>query len=503
MRTSITIAYFILLLAGCSTPPIIGPLAHNGDPLAGELKLENNLTYRIRPDALTYTGMADYLLPDGTKYRGEFLNGKRQGAGRESLPSGETYEGNWINDQREGQGVLIKSDDSVYTGAFQNNLRAGYGIQTSPAGRYEGDWYADSPHGFGYFTGGQGIEYLGAWEEGKRSGYGVAVMRSQNRYEGMWIDNKRNGYGEEVRLDGRRYTGDWVENKRDGQGTEILPDDSSHAGEWKFNAPLGAGTSIDESGIKLSGMWSGKTIRAGLVILPSQASYAGLLYNPRKRSLNPRFLNWISSQAQRGDAHAALMLAKAYSDYSMPKQSPDKAWFWFVKAANQALVEGQYRLALIYLENSEDKHLAVLLLTEAVKHKHASSALKLAELYERGEGVVQNTATALNLYEQASDGGNMQARNKLAWLLATSSNEQLRDGSKAVALARPMVYLFDTWPYLETLAAALAETQNYSNAVLVQQKALTRAESVTDSGIQEQLTHRLELYQAQKPFRSD
>jgi len=127
--------------------------------------------------------------------------------------------------------------------------------------------------------------------------------------------------------------------------------------------------------------------------------------------------------------------------------------------------------------------------------------MKLAGLYESGEGVVKNTATAIQLYEQASDGGNMQARNKLAWLLATSSAKQFRDGSKAVRLARPMAYQYNTWPYLETLAAALAESGNYSNAVAVQKKALTRAENVTDTGNLAQITLRLELYKADKPFR--
>ncbi len=506
MRTSLTSAFillsFCLLVTGCTTPPLIGVTTQPNDAQAGKLTLQNNKTYAVRPDLLIYTGLANYQYPDGSVYEGDFVAGKRQGKGHEILPSEEEYEGEWYQDQREGQGVLIIPDHSIYTGAFRNNRRAGFGIQTSPSGRYEGDWLADVPHGFGHFTGVAGLEYLGEWKLGKRAGYGVGITRAQSRYEGMWRDNQRSGYGEETRLDGGRYLGDWVDNKQEGLGVSTLPNGDTHSGEWAFNAPMGAGTRRDENGVQLSGMWSGTKLRAGLVQLSNKKSYAGPLYNPRKQGLNPQFLAWITEQAGAGNAQAQLMLGEAYSDYNLPKPDEEKARRWFELAAQQNMVEGKYRLALLFLQNSQNVPQAISLLTEAAEQQHALSSLKLASMYENGEHVEQSIDTAIKLYEQASNLGNLQARNKLAWLFATSSSEQIRDGSKALTLARPMAYLFDTWPYLETLAAALAETGNYSNAVTVQEKAIERAENETNPDILAQLNHRLDLYKAEKAFRS-
>lgn len=507
MRTSLTPACFflchVLLVAGCATPPLIGAITQQNDEQAGKLTLQNNKTYPVRPDALIYTGFAYYQYPDGSVYEGDFVAGKKQGNGHEILPSDEEYKGEWYQDQREGQGVLIVPDHSIYTGAFQYNRRAGFGIQTSPSGRYEGDWLADVPHGFGNFTGVAGLEYVGEWNQGKRTGYGVGVTRSKSRYEGMWHDNKRSGFGEETRLDGSRYTGDWADNNREGQGVSTLPNGRIHAGEWAFNAPLGAGTRRDENGVELSGMWSGSTLRAGLMQLSDKQSYAGQLYNPGKQGLNPRFLAWIIAQAQAGNAQAQLMLGKAYSDYSTPKPDPKKAMYWFGLAANQKMVEGKYRLAQLYLQNSQKIQQAISLLTEAAEQQHAPSTLKLATMYDKGTHVDQSIDTAMQLYEQASNLGSLQARNKLAWIFATSSSEQYRNGNKALELVKPLAYLFDTWPYLETLAAALAETGNYSNAVTVQQKAIARAENETDPDILAQLNRGLDLYKAEKTVRSN
>ena len=507
MRTSLTPPCFFLclylLVAGCATPPLIGEIAQQNDEQAGKLTLQNNKTYPVRPDALSYTGFAYYQYPDGSVYEGEFVAGKRQGNGHQILPSDEEYEGEWHQDQREGQGAIIVPDHSIYTGTFRNNRRAGFGIQTSPSGRYEGDWLANVPHGFGNFTGVAGLEYVGEWKGGKRTGYGLGVTRSKSQYEGMWHENKRSGYGEEIRLDGSRYRGDWADNKREGQGVSSQPNGSLHDGEWAFNAPLGAGTHKDENGVQLTGMWSGSTLRAGLVQLSNKQSYAGLLYNPRKQGLNPHFLSWITEQAETGNAQAQLMLGEAYSDYSLPKPDRDKARHWFELAANQNIVEGKYRLAVLYLKNSENAQQAVNLLSEAAEQQHAPSNLKLATLYDEGEHVDQSMDTAIKFYAQASDLGNLQARNKLAWIFATSSSERNRDANKALELVKPLAYLFDTWPYLETLAAALAETGNYSNAVSVQQKAIVRAENETDPAILARLNRSMNLYKAEKTIRSN
>ena len=70
------------------------------------------------------------------------------------------------------------------------------------------------------------------------------------------------------------------------------------------------------------------------------------------------------------------------------------------------------------------------------------------------------------------------AQNNLAWLLATSPQASLRDGSQALSLAQQANQLTgDGNPIiLATLAAACAETGRFSQAVEIAQRALQLAE---------------------------
>jgi tetratricopeptide (TPR) repeat protein len=90
-------------------------------------------------------------------------------------------------------------------------------------------------------------------------------------------------------------------------------------------------------------------------------------------------------------------------------------------------------------------------------------------------------------------------RNNLAWMLATCSDGQLRDGSRAVTLARQACQATD-WqnPFcMGTLGAAFAETGVFEEASRWQKEALTLyPEQEKAAGLA-----RLELYQAGLPYR--
>jgi tetratricopeptide (TPR) repeat protein len=92
-----------------------------------------------------------------------------------------------------------------------------------------------------------------------------------------------------------------------------------------------------------------------------------------------------------------------------------------------------------------------------------------------------------------------QVCNNLAWMLATCPDEPLRDGARAVALARRACEA-TAWehPYcMGTLAAALAETGAFAEAAHWQAEALDLyPEAERAAG-----RSRLELYQAGRPYR--
>ena len=67
---------------------------------------------------------------------------------------------------------------------------------------------------------------------------------------------------------------------------------------------------------------------------------------------------------------------------------------------------------------------------------------------------------------------NVQALNDYAWLLSTSEFAEVRNGPQAVTLASQAVARNRTPAYLDTLAAAYAETGKFDRAVQVQREAI-------------------------------
>jgi tetratricopeptide (TPR) repeat protein len=99
------------------------------------------------------------------------------------------------------------------------------------------------------------------------------------------------------------------------------------------------------------------------------------------------------------------------------------------------------------------------------------------------------------------------AYNELAWLLATCCDAKYRDGKEAVKNANQAVKLDDgkDWNLIDTLAAAYAESGDFSNAVAQQEKAVSLAaddKSVSKKDLEEVRAH-LKLYQDKKPYHQE
>ena len=96
----------------------------------------------------------------------------------------------------------------------------------------------------------------------------------------------------------------------------------------------------------------------------------------------------------------------------------------------------------------------------------------------------------------------VQVQNTLAWILATARDSSQRDGPKALALARQANDSADGQNpvLLQTLAAALAETGQFSNAVETARRALRLAEAQSKHSLAGQLQSEIQLYQAGRPF---
>ena len=99
----------------------------------------------------------------------------------------------------------------------------------------------------------------------------------------------------------------------------------------------------------------------------------------------------------------------------------------------------------------------------------------------------------------------IQAANNLAWILATTPDDGLRDGKRAVTIAERICSLNvegKRGEHLDTLAAAFAESGRFAEAVQAAEKAIPLARSENDAAAARSMEARLVLYRQYKAFRN-
>ena len=127
---------------------------------------------------------------------------------------------------------------------------------------------------------------------------------------------------------------------------------------------------------------------------------------------------------------------------------------------------------------------------------HYELALALTKLGRIDEAVAHNEE-ALNLRPDWPE-----ALNNLAWILATSPNDKLRNQKRAVELANRARELADyKMPLvLDTQAAALAEAGKFPEAVKAAEKAVALARDAGQEKVAQDIQSRLALYRAGKAY---
>ena len=93
--------------------------------------------------------------------------------------------------------------------------------------------------------------------------------------------------------------------------------------------------------------------------------------------------------------------------------------------------------------------------------------------------------------------------NDLAWRLATVSDDDLRDGRQAVALAEYVNDLRggESCTELDTLAAAYAAVGRFEDAVEAAERALAIARQTDQDSLAGEIAERLDLFRQGKPYR--
>lgn len=68
------------------------------------------------------SGLGYYIYKDGSKWEGEFKNGKPDGSGTCFYANGNKYEGFWTNNVPNGDGMMFLNNGEVYGGRWENGI---------------------------------------------------------------------------------------------------------------------------------------------------------------------------------------------------------------------------------------------------------------------------------------------------------------------------------------------------------------------------------------------
>jgi len=197
---------------------------------------------------------------------------------------------------------------------------------------------------------------------------------------------------------------------------------------------------------------------------------------------------------RKGDADAAIAEARFGLNLD-PNNADAHAVFGMALMTKGLLDEAIAQLS---------KAVEILQLSKAIEtlptysHAHYNLALALAE---KGE-----TVDAIAHYEKAIEAQPdlFEALTNLAWIFASSSDANIRNGTKAVELAEEADRLTgDTSPaVLRTLAAAYANNKSFDKALETSRRALQSAQEQRNSELAETIRREMSLYKLGQPYRA-
>ena len=205
-----------------------------------------------------------------------------------------------------------------------------------------------------------------------------------------------------------------------------------------------------------------------------------------------------SALFRKGDADAAIAEANVALNFD-PNNGETHAVLGMALMTKGLLDEAiaQLSKAVEIFPNYNQSHYSEAVETLAnYSHAHYNLALALAE---KGE-----TVDAIAHYEKAIEAQSdfLEALTNLAWIFASSSDANIRNGQKAVELAEKASRLTgDTSPIvLRTLAAAYATNKSFGKAVETSRRALQFAQEQRNSELAETIRHEMSLYEVGLPY---
>ncbi|MGE6993375.1 C13 family peptidase [Pseudomonas sp. NPDC047961] len=211
---------------------------------------------------------ADAVLPDGGRYRGEFIDGLLQGEGRIDYPNGSHYLGSFKDGQWHGQGVWQGANGDRYEGSFKQGLFNGQGrFSYATGGVYEGHFEQGSLNGTGRYSE-PGLSYEGGFKDGLYHGTGKLQEAEGISYEGEFGEGQPDGEGTRSDTSGV-FSGTFTDGRLSGDGVYRSNDGEHYLGQFQDDLFHGQGRYEDAAG----NVWRG-TFKHGE--LSGNGEYVGI-----------------------------------------------------------------------------------------------------------------------------------------------------------------------------------------------------------------------------------
>lgn len=207
-------------------------------------------------------------------------------------------------------------------------------------------------------------------------------------------------------------------------------------------------------------------------------------------------------------AFAATTFATPYGDgiNALNRRQYEEAARFFSQAIAlnfQAEESLWYRAEIRALQGRRDEAYADCDRLKQLLPKSPSSLLaraRVSQLLRDDAGVERNLRAVIAAFPNSPN-----AYNVLAWRLATNPSDKIRNGRESLRLAQRGCELtrFERSDYLDTLAAAYAEVNNWPEAVRFQRDAIERRKRFTQGSSKtlEEMTARLHDFESARSYR--
>jgi hypothetical protein len=219
----------------------------------GRVEWDNGALYEGAFDKGLFSGHGRFRYANGDVYEGDFVAGTESGRGQARLRNGATYVGDFHNDAFDGQGRYDDGHGTVYEGGFTAGLYEGHGKSTGRDWEYEGEFHLGVLAGKGEIRYGNGRRYRGDFAHDRFEGKGRLEEPGGAVYEGDFVNGEFTGHGVMTAPDGRRQEGEFRQWKAEGPGTLTDSHGTVYEGQFSNGDLVGKGRITAKDGSRYEG----------------------------------------------------------------------------------------------------------------------------------------------------------------------------------------------------------------------------------------------------------